>query len=74
MSENINIPYNKIKTEIRGELMGKPVDYNLFPGYQKTHNSRLDELKEEFIEEQEKAKIDGHILEFEKTSSEELSQ
>ena len=54
--------------------MGKPVDYNLFSGYQNTPNSRLDELKEEFIEEQEKAKIDGHILEFEKSTSEELSQ
>ncbi|MCT1538256.1 hypothetical protein ACM1TL_07770 [Lysinibacillus capsici] len=53
--------------------MGKPVDYNLFPGYQNTLDSRLDERKEEFIEELERAKIDGHILEFEK-APEELPQ
>ncbi|MCS1390787.1 MULTISPECIES: hypothetical protein [Lysinibacillus] len=53
--------------------MGKPVDYNLFPGYKNTLDSRLDERKEEFIEELERAKVDGHILEFEKTT-EELPQ
>ncbi len=52
---------------------GKPVDYNLFPGYKNTLDSRLDERKEEFIEELERAKVDGHILEFEKTP-EELPQ
>ena len=65
--------YNEKKYKIRGELMGKPVDYNLFPGYQNTLDSRLDERKEEFIEELERAKVDGHILEFEKTP-EELPQ
>lgn len=48
--------------------MGKPVDYNLYPGYQNTRDSRLDERKEEYIEVLEKAKIDGYILEFEKSS------
>ncbi|WP_197278959.1 hypothetical protein [Lysinibacillus sp. ZYM-1] len=53
--------------------MGKPVDYNLFPGYQNTLDSRLDERKEEYMEELEKAKMDGHLLAFEK-STEDLSQ
>ncbi|ACA40679.1 hypothetical protein J2D69_13115 [Lysinibacillus sphaericus] len=48
--------------------MGKPVDYNLYPDYQNTQDSRLDERKEEYIEVLEKAKIDGYILEFEKSS------
>jgi len=53
--------------------MGKPVDYNLYPGYQNTQDSRLDERKEEYIEVLEKAKIDGYILEFEKSLRDELS-
>jgi len=66
LSEIINISYNNKKYNIRGELMGKPVDYNLFPAYQNTLEDRLTERKEEYIEELEKAKIGGYLLDFEK--------
>lgn len=46
--------------------MGKPVDYNLFPAYQNTLEDRLTERKEEYIEELEKAKLGGYLLDFEK--------
>jgi len=70
LSENINIAYNEKKYKIRGELMGKPVDYNLFPAYQNTLDDRLNERKEEYIEELEKAKIGGYLLDFEKITEE----
>ncbi|MGE7843812.1 hypothetical protein ACQKNX_23900 [Lysinibacillus sp. NPDC093712] len=48
--------------------MGKPVDYNLFPAYQNTLDDRLNERKEEYKEELEKAKMGGYLLDFEKIS------
>ena len=71
LSENINVSYNTYeKYKIRGELMGKPVDYNLFPAYQNTLEDRLNERKEEFMEELEKAKIGGYLLDFDKIAEE----
>ncbi|MFJ5766815.1 hypothetical protein ACIP9C_15800 [Lysinibacillus sp. NPDC093210] len=48
--------------------MGKPVDYNLFPAYQDSLDSRLIERKEEYIEELEKVKNEGVVLRFEKAT------
>jgi len=48
--------------------MGKPVDFNLFPCYQDSLDSRLEERKEEYIEELEKVKHEGVVLRFEKTT------
>jgi len=48
--------------------MGKPVDCNVFPRYQISLDSRLEERKEEYIVELEKVKNKGVVLRFEKTT------
>lgn len=50
--------------------MGKPVDYNLFPAYQDSLDSRLDERKKDYIEELEKVKNEGFVLKFEEATDE----
>ncbi len=74
LSENKVVAYNKLITIVRGEIMGKAViDNNLYPTYQNTQDERLIDRKEEYMEELEKAKITGQLLNF-AVLSEELSE
>jgi len=48
--------------------LGKPVDDNLFPAFQDSLDSRLDERKKDYIEELEKVKNEGVVLRFEEAT------
>lgn len=53
---------------IWGDYLGKPVDDNLFPAFQDSLDSRLDERKKVYIEELEKVKNEGVVLRFEEAT------
>ena len=55
---------------IWGDYLGKPVDDNLFPAFQDSLDSRLDERKKDYIEELEKVKNEGFVLKFEEATDE----